>query len=95
MTLIDTLSNRFKSTKIEFTAVLVLSSFLILLLLLGHYVKGIPMGEMTRDLSAVAGVSFYSGFLSQLGLFFWAASAAICLFVAKAIACRKILFRYR
>ncbi|KKN86060.1 hypothetical protein LCGC14_0272550 [marine sediment metagenome] len=43
---------------------------------------GIPVGDMTRDPTAVAGVSIYVGFLSQFGIFLWVGAAAVCLFGA-------------
>lgn len=53
--------------------------------LLLHYWKGIPIGELTRDPNAVFEGPFYIGFLSQLGIFFWTASAAICILSAKVL----------
>ncbi|MDL1892511.1 hypothetical protein FBQ87_06425 [Sphingobacteriales bacterium CHB3] len=49
-----------------------------------HYWRGIPIGYLTRDPTAVAGVQAYIGFFSQLGIFFWAGAAAVC-FLAAAI----------
>jgi hypothetical protein len=38
----------------------------------------IPAALLTRDLSSVAGVPFYYGILSQLGIFFWAGTIVAC-----------------
>ncbi|OIQ30916.1 MAG: hypothetical protein BM564_01505 [Bacteroidetes bacterium MedPE-SWsnd-G2] len=38
---------------------------------------------MTRDITAIAEVPFYTGFLSQLGIFFWVATATLCFFSSK------------
>lgn len=53
--------------------------------LLLHYGVGVPFGELTRDPVAIAGDPPYTGFLSQIGIFCWAAAAAICLFSAQAV----------
>lgn len=44
---------------------------------------GIPMADLIRDPAAIAGMPAYTGLLSQIGLFLWAAAAAICLFCAR------------
>ena len=58
------------------------SSFLIGLLLLLRIWKDVPISYLTRDLAYTAEVPFYTGFFSQLGIFFWAGSATLCLFSA-------------
>jgi hypothetical protein len=45
--------------------------------------KGVPLGDLTRDPIAVFEAHLYIGFLSQLGIFGWAGSAAICIFVTR------------
>lgn len=47
--------------------------------------KGVPCGTLTRDPAAVAGVPYYTGCLSNVGIFFWAAAAAVCAFSAAAL----------
>lgn len=47
-----------------------------------HLYTGASFGELTRDPAAVFEAPFYVGFLSQLGIFMWSSSAAICLFSA-------------
>lgn len=42
----------------------------------------VPVGNLTKDPLAVAGKPFYFGMLSQVGILFWCASAAICFFCA-------------
>lgn len=42
--------------------------------------RGIAIGFLTRDPNAICGNPYYAGFISQIGIFFWAAAAAICLF---------------
>jgi hypothetical protein len=47
-----------------------------------HLVEGIPIGNLTRDPVAVAGLPAYTGYLSQVGILFWSAAAAISIFCA-------------
>lgn len=51
-----------------------------------HVWKDIPVGHLTRDPTSVISSPPYIGFLSQVGIFFWAASAAVCLFGISALA---------
>ncbi|WP_246264627.1 hypothetical protein [Aromatoleum toluvorans] len=44
--------------------------------------KGVPIHLLTSDVTSIAGVPAYTGFLSQLGIFVWAGAAAICFFCA-------------
>lgn len=73
---------------------LAVSAVLIGVVLLLHFWKGVPIGRLTRDPTTIIRVPFYTGFLSQIGIFFWAASAAVCMFSAKVLSrhpdCLKI-----
>jgi hypothetical protein len=60
-------------------------SLLLSLGLFLHFWQGIPIGNLTRDPNAIAKIPSYTGFISQSGIFFWAASAAICLFCANVL----------
>jgi len=42
----------------------------------------IPLGHLTEDPARVVGFPFYIGFLSNIGIMFWSATVAICLFSA-------------
>lgn len=72
--------SRGRSTWLVITAIFALSAVLLSLVLFLHFTQGIPIGDMVRDPTAVAGVSIYVGFLSQFGIFFWAGAATLCLF---------------
>lgn len=65
--------------------IFVVSALLLGTGLLLHYGAGVPFGELTRDPVAIAGDPPYTGFLSQIGIFGWAAAAAVCLFSAQAV----------
>ncbi|OUR93423.1 hypothetical protein A9Q87_04835 [Flavobacteriales bacterium 34_180_T64] len=43
-----------------------------------HQLNGIPLKTLTSDVTAAADVPLYYGIQSQIGIFFWAAAAAIC-----------------
>jgi hypothetical protein len=45
-------------------------------------VGGIPVPSMTRDIAALGHLHPLAGVLSNLGILLWAATAAVCLFVA-------------
>lgn len=62
--------------------VLLASAILICAVLALMVWKGMPSGSFTRDPSTVLDGQLYIGFLSQIGIFFWAASASVCLFSA-------------
>lgn len=55
---------------------------IMLTLLIVEYQGGVPVSTFTRDANAVTGMPFYTGALSNLGILFWCATAAICLFTA-------------
>jgi hypothetical protein len=65
--------------------ILAVSGVLVGMVLFLHFWKGIPIGRLTRDPAAISGSPFYVGFLSQIGIFLWSASAAICMFSAKVL----------
>ncbi len=51
-----------------------------------HFLKGVPIGYLMRDPVVTLHGKFYTGLLSQAGIFFWAATAATCLFAAHMMA---------
>ncbi len=69
---------RVRSTLPVIAAVVVVSAFMLILVLILHFWQGIPIGNLVRDPTAVAGESIYVGFLSQAGIFMWAGAAAVC-----------------
>ncbi len=65
------------------TIFLLIPTFLILLLVLYFKLEyDIDTGFLTRDSNAVAHQPIYIGFVSNLGILFWCASAAIALFTS-------------
>lgn len=73
-------SLQFRESWLIISIIIVVSGFLLSTAWLIHRWKDIPIGKLLRDLVIVADVPLYYGFLSQLGIFFWSASASICLF---------------
>lgn len=61
------------------------SAVLMSVVLLLHFWKGISIDRLTCDPTAVVKAPSYTGFLSQVGILFWSASAAICMFSAKVL----------
>ena len=76
------LVEQLRSSWLAILLVFAVSAAFISGVLILHIWKGISIGELTRDPVGFLGGSFYTGFLSQVGIFFWASSAAICLFSA-------------
>ncbi len=74
-----------KSNILAITLIMTISTMLIGLVILLNLWKEIPIGTLTRDPISAAGAPFYTGFFSQIGIFFWATSAAICFFCALVI----------
>jgi hypothetical protein len=60
-----------------------------------HQLTGIPYGHMTRDPAQAMGFPIYVGYISQLGIFFWAATSAVCLLCLWALRGRPETLEYR
>ncbi len=58
-----------------------LAVFLIAVTLAVHFALGVPVGRLTRDAVSTLSAPAYIGFVSQAGIFMWAAAATVCLFV--------------
>ncbi|XLS27798.1 hypothetical protein ACJD0Z_11390 [Flavobacteriaceae bacterium M23B6Z8] len=70
-------SNRWKILMIS-----IISIFLISLVVLLKIWKGIPIANLTRDITAIAALPPYTGFFSQIGSFFWIATSTLSIFSA-------------
>ncbi len=68
-----------RSIRWTILGILLISAVLFGVVLVMHFHTGIPVGKLTRDPATALERSVYFGFLSQVGILFWAASAAICL----------------
>lgn len=61
----------------------VLSALLLIVFVISlRFIFDTPFSDLMRDPNAVSHKPFYVGLFSQLGMFIWAASTAICFFVA-------------
>ncbi len=65
--------------------------FLVTVVLLGvvfvvHFQTGVSIGKLTRDPATALKGSAYIGFLSQIGIFFWAGASVVCLFTTYILA---------
>ncbi len=76
---------RFRSSLPMIGLIIAVSAVLIGVVLLLHFWKGISISSLTSDPATIAKVPPYTGFLSQIGIFFWSASVAVCMFGAKVI----------
>lgn len=74
--------SQLESNRSKILSILTISLFLIGVVVLLRIWKGIPIGSLTRDITAIAGVPFYTGFFSQIGFFFWIVTATLCIFSA-------------
>ena len=63
-----------------------ITAVLLGVVVLLHLWKDVPMRELTSDpVDLGRGMHVYFGFLSQVGIFFWAAAARVCLFCWSAV----------
>lgn len=65
------------------------SAVLIGMALLIHFRMGVPFGDLTRDPVSIGELPVYAGFLSQAGIFFWAAAATVCFFAFRVLVQRR------
>ena len=70
--------------------IFLISVFLIGLVLLMQGWKGIPVSDLTRDITSILKVPPYIGFFSQIGICIWIATGAICLFTGSIISSEHI-----
>lgn len=85
MILIKDLSNQLQQlyTSIFFVF---LTSFLVVGSVFGfHYYNNVPLYKLTSDVLVAADAPIYFGIQSQIGIFFWAATAAICFYSSRLI----------
>lgn len=75
-------SLRNAASLLDFAAVVVVATLVLGLVAWLRLVQDVPIHVMTSDVTSMAGVPAYTGFVSQLGILFWAAAAALCLFCA-------------
>ncbi len=66
----------------SFIVPLVISAIPIISIVIAHIAYLVPFGDMTRDVSAIAGLHPFFGVLSSLGILLWWTSASIFFFSA-------------
>ncbi len=81
----SSLSEQFRSIRKSVIFILFAAASIIGIVLLLHFWRDVPFSKLTRDPSQILKGPFYTGFLSQAGIFFWAAAAAICFFCYRII----------
>lgn len=50
-----------------------------------HYILGIAIIQMTRDVATLGNLHPFSGFISSLGILLWTATTSVCIFTATII----------
>lgn len=60
-----------------------------------HFYFGVHLNYLTRDFSALVDAPVYTAFLSQLGMFFWAGAAAICIISGALLSGNQDMKNYR
>jgi hypothetical protein len=79
------------ATPLHAAPVLLPAAALLALVAAGGLV--VPVGTLTRDVAAIARVPLFTGVLSSLGILLWCATAAVCLFAARAADPGRIVAR--
>ena len=78
-----TVKELMKSISVKQLLITFVPSILVLLIMVVAYVYfQVSMSRMTRDIAAIANIHPLSGFLSNLGILLWCATASICGFTA-------------
>lgn len=90
----------FPKTQLKAIALTVLYVILFVAVVLGFLVflrfnYGISLNDLTRDFATVVDAPVYTAFLSQLGIFFWAGAAAICIISGSLLSGSQDLKSYR
>nr|WP_299172523.1 hypothetical protein [uncultured Allomuricauda sp.] len=76
------ISSQLRSNRWKILTILVTSLSLIGLVLVLGIAQGVPIGNLTSDIVTIANLPIYTGFFSQIGIFFWVATATLCIFSA-------------
>lgn len=79
---------RYRSSWPIIGVILAISALMVSSVIFLHLWKEIPTDHLTRDLNSIMEVPFYIGFLSQIGLFLWSATVAVCMFSARILSRR-------
>lgn len=74
------LTRQLRSSCFSIIFILAVAGILIGVTLVLHIWREISIEILLRDPAAITGQPFYTGFLSQMGIFFWSAAATVCLF---------------
>ncbi|SDS13253.1 hypothetical protein SAMN04515667_1484 [Formosa sp. Hel1_31_208] len=78
--MISIIIHQLKSLRLTFLVIFFTSFTVIGGVFLIHVLEDVPLEFLTNDLAVIGKVPPYTGIQSQLGIFLWAATAAICFF---------------
>ena len=90
MKIITHLTRQLKPNLSIITLVIVMSILVLGAVFEYHLINDIPLKTLTSDITVAANVPLYFGIQSQMGIFFWAASAAISFFATLLIETKKV-----
>lgn len=74
--------SRFVDNRISYLVSLTIPAIILAFAFMFGRSKGIDLGDLTRDPNTILKGHTYTGMISNAGIFFWSASATICLFTA-------------
>lgn len=74
--------NKIVENRVSYFISLVIPSAILFCTFLFGRSKGLDLGDLTRDPNTILKGHVYTGMISNAGIFFWSASATICLFTA-------------
>lgn len=86
MKLSQNLYAQIRSIKLTLLVIFIVTVVLLGVVFVLHLQTGVSMGKLTRDPATALQGSAYIGFLSQIGIFFWAGSSTVCLFTTYILA---------
>lgn len=74
------LINQLKSLRTSFYLIFIVSLIILGILLGIHFFMNVPIEFLTNDVAVIGELPIYAGILSQLGIFLWSATVAICVY---------------
>ncbi len=90
----DLIIRQLRSIRPAIRLILAVSALFIGTVLIVHFWKGIRIDQLTRDPSSIMRIRPYIGFLSNIGIFFWSATATVCFLGGKLITNNERLKRF-
>lgn len=77
---VSDLIHKLKSLLLSFRLIFIVALIMLGILLVLHIFMDIPIDVLTNDVAVVGDQPIYAGLLSQMGIFLWSATAAVCIY---------------